>query len=389
MSAGGESAKFAGHRSAAGAAVVAVSALGARTALRIARILPDAMAYIPERFLATAIENLTDAPQAPCAPPAAGYTGKAGVVIAEVFQTKRVLVLVMATGAAVRLVAPNLRDKHRDPAVVAVDDAGRFVISLLSGHTGGANEIARRLALGLGAVAVVTTASELAGTPAPEMIGSSLGWKAEPSSAFTAVAAALVNGEPVGIFQDVAGDDWLQGDAPPNLVAYRTIEALAAARPAAAIVISDRILPLPAELVGRSAVYRPPTLMLGVGCSGGAPAEEIEQLIDATLDRERLSSLAVAALATIDRRAEEPGLVSVCERRDWSLRTFSAHELARAPGNWQRSEIVRAAVGAGGVAEPAALLAATTSTLLAVKTKSKHVTLAIARMNDATENGGY
>lgn len=360
-------------------AVVAVSARGAAVAARLAASLPAAMAYVPARFLRTAAgANTSFGTLELC-----GYEGRVAPLLAGLFATRRALVLVMAVGAAVRLVAPLLQSKRSDPAVVVVDDAARFAVSLLSGHLGGANDLAQRVAGLLGATAVVTTASESAGAPAADLIGHEEGWTVEPGSALTRVAAALVNGEVVGFVQDAGSRRWLSGKPRPRVVEFPSLEALAEARPAGAIVVSDRRLDLPAEIRDRAAIYRPPVLYLGVGCSRGASNAEIAALVDATLDQEGLSSLAVAAVATIDRKAAEPGLLEFVRGRGWPLRTFSAAELDQAPGDWARSEVVRRAVGAAGVAEPAALLAAQTATLVSSKTKSRTVTVAIARSSVA------
>ena len=357
-------------------ATVAVTARGARLAARLAAQLP-AMAYIPRRFLGvgqTASENNQPGPRAASLK---SYDEPASTLIRRLFAVYGGLIPIMAVGAAVRLLAPLLTDKRSDPAVVVVDDAGRFAVSLISGHQGGANRLAERVAAALAATAVVTTASESAGVPSPDLLGSELGWRIEPDSSLKRVAAALVNGEMVAVYQNRGDRRWLNG-IPDHLVICDSLDALLATQ-APAIIISDQIVELPATMRPRCAVYRPPTLVLGIGCSRGASEQEIAELVEGTLARHRLSPLAVASVASLDRKAEEPGLRLLLERRRWPLVTYTAAELAGAGGEWTRSEVVRRAVGVGGVAEPAALRCAGAERLLVRKVKSAQVTLAIAR----------
>jgi cobalt-precorrin 5A hydrolase len=307
------------------------------------------------------------------------YTGRAAPLIANLFERSSRIVLVMAVGAAVRLIAGHLNDKRTDPAVVVVDDEGRFAISVLSGHLGGANGLATCIAATLGAQAVITTASDGAGVPSADLIGAGLGWKLEPDSNLKGVAAALVNGDLVGFYQDVGSAGWSAETHPPHLIRFPTIDQLAAAEPAAAIIISDRVHHLPSPLAGRTAIYRPPILVLGIGCSRGADEAEIAAIVERTLDGAALSPLSVCAIATIDRKADEPGLRSFGRTRGWPIITYAAAQLEAAEGNWNRSPIVRRAVGAAGVAEPAALLASGSTKLVVRKQKTAHVTLAVAR----------
>ncbi len=352
-------------------AVVAVSGTGSALALRIAASLPHSAAYVPARFLP---ETARD----PRPPAVLDYDGRVAPVIAALFAGCESLVLVMAAGAAVRLIAPHLRDKESDPAVVVVDDAGRFAISLLGGHAAGANDLAEAIVARIGATPVLTTATEPAGAPAIETIARARRWRREPGPALTALLAALVNGDRVGVFQDAGDRKWLAAVA-DRMEMFESMESLAASRPAAALIVSDRALTLPATLTGRSAVYRPPVLALGIGCSRGVECSELTALVDATLAREGLSPLAVAGVATIDRRRDEPGLRKVLGARGWPLAVRSAESLAAVRGEWAHSETVKRAVGVGAVAEPAALSLAGVPRLLVRKVKSAHATLAIAR----------
>jgi cobalt-precorrin 5A hydrolase len=349
-------------------AVVAVTRVGSRLAARIAAALPEAEACVPARFAAEA------------GPTTTAYEGPVAALVRERFGCRRALVLVMAVGAAVRLIAPCLRDKRTDPAVVVVDDGGRFAVALLSGHLGGANALAERVAAITGAQPVVTTAAEVLDVPAADLIGRAFGWRIENPEQLTRLAAALVNGEPVGVLQEAGEPDWHDDPLPAHVRRYPDLAALCAAAPAAAIIITDRLLPATVLQPGW-VVYRPRTLVLGIGCSRGVSADEIAALVDETLAAHGLSPLSVRAVATLDRKAAEPGLVAFVRARRLELQTFPAAVLDATPGMERPSAVVKAAVGTRGVCEPAALRAAGAARLLVPKQKGRAATVAVARIS--------
>ena len=209
-------------------------------------------------------------------------------LIGKLFQEYQALVLFLPVGAVVRLIAPILQDKHQDPAVVCVDDAGRFAVSLVSGHVGGADRLAEQVAEILNATPVITSASHVTGTLAVDLLGQEFGWtiEADPVSV-TRASAAVVNGEPVGVFQEAGETSWWPDDLlPDNITRYPSLASLAQSPSVAALVISDRVPPqadggnFPQVLSGKIVIlYRPASLVVGLGCRRGVPAEELEQLL--------------------------------------------------------------------------------------------------------------
>lgn len=274
------------------------------------------------------------------------------------------LVLFLATGAAVRLIAPLLRDKHRDPGVVTVDDAGRFAVALAGGHEGGANRLAERVAASLGAEAVVTTASDVLAVPALDSFGRDLGFRLEEGGDVAAVSAALVSGETVRLATDRR---WPLGPLPENLVSEE------GRGEGPAIVVSDRLLEPPRP----SVVYRPPSLVAGVGCSRGAGKDEILGLLHASLEEAGLALESVSALASVDVKADEAGLLLAAEELGVPLRLYPAEELsAREVPN--PSPVVREAVGTPSVSEAAVLVSG--GDLVVEKQRSANATVAVGRL---------
>ncbi|MEU1481756.1 precorrin-3B C(17)-methyltransferase [Streptomyces sp. NPDC005760] len=259
-----------------------------------------------------------------------GYDGPVGDAVRRAFAECEQLVCFLATGAVVRLIAPLLGDKASDPGVVCVDESGRFAVSLVGGHGGGANELAREVGELLGAEPVVTTATDAVGVPGLDTLGLPV------EGAVAAVSRALLDGEPVALHNE-------SGWPLPPLPA--TGEGVYGIR------VTDRLV----ELSEREVVLRPPTLVVGVGASKGAPAEEVLELIEGALREAGLSSKSVAQLATVDAKAEEPGIVAAAGRLGVPLVTHSPEELAAVEVP-NPSDAPLAAVGTPSVAEAAALI---------------------------------
>ena len=317
-------------------------------------------------------------------------------VIQRLFNEYQRLVLFMPLGAAVRLLAPYIQDKHDDPAVVCVDDAGRFAVSLLSGHLGGADALAQEVAMLLGATPVVTSASHVAGTLAVDLLGQEFGWVIDsPRLAVTRASAAVVNGEPVGVYQQAGEPDWWPEDRPlpKNIIRCSNPGELAAVPGDAALIISDYLNVVdredqPPQQVLRKqhlVVYRPRSLVIGMGCRRGVPLEELEELLLDTLRRHNLAPGSVSCLATADLKQDEAGLIELAAKYDVPLTCYSGEELNQvfqfSGGAATPSATAHKLLGIWGVSEPAALLASGSEQLLVPREKTARATIAIARRN--------
>jgi cobalt-precorrin 5A hydrolase/precorrin-3B C17-methyltransferase len=305
------------------------------------------------------------------------HDGPASEQIRAAWRASDALVCFLATGATVRLLAPLLSDKHTDPGVVCVDEAGRYAIALLGGHAGGANALAARVAGVLAAEPVVSTASDASGTTALDSFGADLGFRIADRSALARVGRAVLDGRPVRLVADAT---WPLPALPTvdiRVVGGAIGDAAAGDGDAVVLAVSDR-----AGVAG-DLVYRPPSLVVGVGASRGAPAAEIEALIDAALAEAGVVVESVRALATIDLKAGEPGIVEIARRRGLPLVTYTAAELSSVDVP-HPSEVVRAAVGTPSVAEAAALLGARTAGryagLVVPKRAGATATVAVAQL---------
>ena len=290
------------------------------------------------------------------------YEGRPKEALCRAWGDCEALVLFLATGAAVRLVAPLLEHKRTDPGVVAVDDAGLFAVALCGGHDGGANDLAGRVAASLGATPVVTTASDGLDLPALDSFGKDLGLRLEEGSDLAAVGAALVSGEPVRLVSDRRLP---LGPLPENVVRADEPEP-------PLLFVSDRTAEVPRPAV----VYRPPSLVAGVGCSRGASAEEILSLLRASLAEAGLAEGSVAFLASIEAKRDEAGLLEAAGRLGIPLRFHAAEDLA-AEAAPNPSSVVREAVGTPSVAEASVLVSG--AELVLEKRKSAMSTVALGR----------
>jgi len=269
-------------------------------------------------------------------------------------------VFIMATGIVVRTIAPLLRSKTKDPAVVVVDETGRYAVSLLSGHLGGANTLAKGVAHVLGSEPVITTASDRLGLTAVDLWARQKNFVPDPPETLKKAASRLVNCGQLQVYLDTPGielpDDFYQVTDP----------ALAD------IVISNR------TVFPDSFVLRPQNLAVGVGCNRGTTVEQFDQALRRLFLDHRLSLLSIRNLASIDLKRDEPGLIDFASSHGWEIRFYSKEEL-NSVENVAASRAVFTATGAHGVCEPAALLAAHTNELLIRKVKCKDVTLAVAQ----------
>ena len=315
-------------------------------------------------------------------------------VVKRAFAGYSSLVLFLSAGASIRLLAPLLESKQTDPAVVCVDDAGSFCVSLISGHVGGADQLAQEVAVCLGARAVVTSASHASGTLAVDLLGREFGWRLKAdATTITRASAAVINSQPIGIWQGAGEPGWWPDGKPlpGNIAVYATLEDLAASACATALIISDTTSDLETLLADKiTVVYRPRSLVIGMGCRRGVPVEELESLLAEALRENGLSAECLAEIATAEIKRGEPGLEQLAERHGVPLSFLQANELNAVfetnPGAiTSKSERAHGLVGVWGVAEPAALLTAGASQLLVNREKTTRATIAIAR-KDFTGN---
>ncbi|WP_282937392.1 cobalamin biosynthesis protein [Paenibacillus sp. RC67] len=318
------------------------------------------------------------------------FEGSVRMLFPALFPAYKGLIIIISLGAVIRMIAPLLVDKKTDPGIVVIDDKGENVISVLSGHLGGANELTREVAAAMGARPIITTASDVQGTIAVDLFGRRYGWEWESADKLTPVSASVVNEEQVAVVQESGELGWWLYDTPlpANIRTYGNVADALAVRPQAALVVSHRVLSADeAAILSNGVLYRPKVIALGIGCNRGTSADEIESVISETLSELQFSMRSVKAVCTIDLKKDEEGLLAVVQKHGWEFVTYAPEELntvkMEAP-----SDTVFQFTGAYGVSEPAAKLYSGASELALVKKKSGNVTISVAVIPFPQEGSG-
>jgi cobalt-precorrin 5A hydrolase len=359
-------------------ALYAITRHGLQTAARLAAALGQADLFVSERLLDGAPPGARRMPL------------PMGPLLADTFLGYDCHVFVISVGAVVRMIAPLLGNKKVDPAVLCVDDGNRFTVCLLSGHVGRGNALTERVSALLGNQPVITTASDVLGTLTVDILGRELGWTLDdPDRNVTRGCAAVVNAAPVLFVQETGEPGWWPEDRPlpPGVSLAPSLDGVDPAAFEMLLVATDRDLrrshPAHRE---KAVIYRPKSLVLGIGCDRGTPAPLLERGVAALLDQHGLCSQCVRAVATIDLKGDEEGLLALCQAHGWPLQTFPAAALDVVAGIETPSQTVQRHVGTRGVAEPAALLAAGAERLVVSKQiytepgAGRAMTLAVARI---------
>ncbi len=294
------------------------------------------------------------------------------------FNSFKGLIFTMSTGIVVRTLAPFIKDKLTDPAVVVIDEKGRFVISLLSGHLGGANELTEKIAAIINATAVITTATDINNVTAIDLISKKFGFIIENPDGIKAVNLSLLNGKEVNVFIDPGCS--LQLDKEIFGQGYIIVDSISKLLEAEiSVIVTNRVLyRLPTD---RCLFLRPRNIVVGMGCNRNTSAEEFEKVYFSMLSELGLSPLSVRNVATMDIKKSEQGLIEFAEKYKLSIDFFPKEEIEKAPMPSGISLNALKRAGVGGVCEPAALLSAGARELLLKKKKIGNVTIAIAQGN--------
>jgi cobalt-precorrin 5A hydrolase len=349
-------------------AICAITARGAALARRLGTLLPEAEVWLPEKLRA----------DDHCRDSAAGMA----TLLPQLFARGQGLICIMATGIVVRSLAPQLRSKALDPAVVVLDEAGHFVISLLAGHLGGANALTRQVAALLNATPVITTATDVNGLCAWDEAARLANLAVEPLEHIRTLNSLLLQGEKIALVdhQRLIAEQFA---TTPGVELAANFSTANCAGAAGRVFVTERLIP---ELAAQKdlLLLRPRCLVLGIGCNRHTSKAEITQAVKDVLNRAWLARLAIGRIATINDKGDEAGLLAFAAEAGLPLTTYSCDQLNRVHGPSPASSHALAAVGAHGVCEPAALLAAEGGPLLIPKQKCGQVTVAVARLRALT-----
>ena len=351
-------------------AIVAVTANGVRLALLIQGKLPGSVCYAPARHRFAAAMG-------------ARPFDRLASIFPEVWRRHRSLICIMATGIAVRLAAPLLRSKTKDPAVVVLDERGQFAISLVSGHMGGANALAASVAEITGGLPVITTSSDVCGKPALDLIARENDLEVGNPAMLSRLARAILEEEPFWVFDP----DGLVIPALRNRAEFITVDreffdsrnsapSCEAPGTTAGLWVSESDPPRGFQCLA----LHPRRLVIGIGCNRGTNADEILELVRSVFISENLARASIRNLASVDLKSDEPGLIEAAHTLRRPV-VFFAREQIESVAVPNPSGMVEKHLGVQSVCEATALLSAKTTGLVVPKQKSLNATLAVARAN--------
>lgn len=297
--------------------------------------------------------------------------------VKDTFHEFDAFIFVSALGICVRTIAPVIKDKYTDPAVVCVDSTGKNVIAVLSGHKGGANQLTKEVAAVLGANPVITTQSDNQGLWALDTFEEQFDWVvAEEKEDVNAVIFQFVNKKPVALYMDIRdrGTDYLENTLPPHVTIVKDVETSTLKPFRALIVVSPfRVYP---DMDIPCVHFIPKVITYGIGLAHQAgPALEVMSDIDEVVEAHGMFNLA-REYCTIDVKADEP-VIKLLQTDPYPVRFFTAEELAKVEVPTP-SEVVSKHVGTPSVCEAAAILGSNHGKLLLTKQKGKNFTVAVA-----------
>jgi len=283
------------------------------------------------------------------------YEGSLKQHLASIWNEYQAFVFCLAAGAVVRLIAPLLKDKATDPAVVVIDAKGDYVISLCSGHQGKADLLAQAIATSIGAQAIITGASHSLNLPAIDTFGYTYGWR-KGDGDWTGTLAAIAKQEPVQIIQEAGSMLWQEHLPEQHSFSFGFSELNDEVKPKARIWISPTKRKIAPKSDFAKVQWHPRVLWVGIGCERNTSRELIERAIDETCQTYHFATEAIAGIASIDLKSDERGMIEACEKRNLSFKTFSAEQLNQIEVPTP-SDVVKKEVGTPSVAEAAAVLA--------------------------------
>jgi cobalt-precorrin 5A hydrolase len=359
--------------------IVAITRNGVNLALQLQKMLPQSTCYVPMRHrfaLAMGAEAFEKLP----------------AVFPKVWSKHSAVACIMATGIVIRQIAPLIKHKTTDPAVVVLDEKGRFVISLLSGHLGGANELAQKIAQLIEGQAVITTASDVQGRPAIDLIARHAGLEIENSEMIARLTRSFLEHERIWIYdpynclrpylkaeQNVT---WLAGiecGRDPKLEngqsAYnRFTDDRDPKSSLPGIWVSEYTAPANEECL----LLRPKNLVVGLGCNKGTSSDEMIALLRNVFAEAGLSLRSIRNLTSIDLKRDEPAILHTAKWLDRPIKFYSRKETQHISVP-NPSELVATHIGVPSVCEATALLSSNNGKLIISKRKTANVTLAVAR----------
>lgn len=297
--------------------------------------------------------------------------GSLKVFMKKIFQDYQEIVMVMSCGIAVRSIAPYLNSKLTDPAVVVLDEKGNFAISLLSGHIGGANELAEKIARVTGGQAVITTASDNLGLESVDMLAKRYQLHMEDMDQVKKVTSALVNGLKVVLVNDSPLNIEVNSLEHTELtqVHEETVGAIIYVGHKEELGLENSILPI--------AKLRPRNLVLGIGCKKNSEPVKLENAVERFFRDQNISLYCLKSIATVDVKYSEPAILVMADKLSLPICIVARETILPIENKFTCSDFVKKTIGVGCVCEPAAYIVSKKGSMVAPKTAFDGITLCV------------
>lgn len=283
--------------------------------------------------------------------------------ISYLFNNYNKLIFIMAVGIVVRAISPHIVSKTKDPAIVVIDEKANYCISLLSGHIGGANDLALKVSQIIGAKPVITTATDVNNVPSADILAKKNNCYIENIENIKYVNRDLANNQKVGLFTNL------------NVVNKRKD----------CIVLNPNILYSSNIFVSYNTVnidnknlyLAPKILVLGIGCRKNTSYTQINDAISYFLYQNNINIHCLTMLSSIDLKKNEAGILEFCKTYNIDLKTFSSSQLQQVSSKFNESEFVKSITGVGNVCETSAYLASNNGQIIVPKTVYNKITLSL------------
>lgn len=345
-------------------AVVAITKHGIEIARKIKAKMPEVEVYVPAKH-SDGGADIT------------WFSEQSTQLVGNLFKTHDAVVCIFSLGAVIRMVAPYLVDKKSDPAVVVIDDRANHVVSALSGHLGGANALARLLASILGSTPVITTAADVNETIAVDLVGREYGWTIENFENVTRTSALMVNEEKIAVFQDAGEKEWWRAPLPKNVTIVDSLDGVTSPEFKAGLVITDRVVP--GAIAAKSVVYRPKTLVVGVGLHFDTDMGTIESGVASAFQQNGLALASIRNITSVNRGTRVKGLDEFADKYGLAVEIFEKADLAKVKVP-NPSAAVQKFEGTASVSEAASLLSSKGELIVQKVKFPPNLTVAVCRV---------
>ncbi len=354
-------------------AVLAITKNGITISRIIKKNIPETVICIPEKLR-------TDADTDNDLASITWFKDPVPKIIVDLFKSSDALICIFSLGAVVRLISNLLVDKRSDPAVLVIDDKATFVISALSGHLGGANALTRQIASFLNSTPVITTAADVNKTIFVDLLGNEFGWKIENFENVTKTCALMVNEEKMAIFQDSGERNWWDiNNLPKNVTIVKSLEETRENSFKGNLIISDKII-TDTNILLKSVIYRPKTLVVGVGVHWDTTKKEILEGITSVLQKNMLSFSCIKALTSLKKKIDVKGLTEFSQENNIPLYLYDKEELEKIDVP-NPSEMVKKYEGVSSVSEASSLLYSRGSLIVSKQKFPPNLTIAISKVS--------